>query len=93
MPGPRSALFTGIARKKSESGNGWQVFRVVYCHIKFHLCGAGSYQDKTYDATAALAVLPRAKTTAISIRVHACQIERPRYLKALSCFTVRPRCA
>jgi hypothetical protein len=33
----RSALVIGVATKVSESGSGWQVFRVHYCHIRLRL--------------------------------------------------------
>jgi hypothetical protein len=55
----------------------WQVFPMGHCHFIIHLCDVGPEREMAYDAIAAPAVLPRAKTTATSVGMHASEIERP----------------
>jgi hypothetical protein len=82
-----STLVDGLARKNSEKWQKWQVFRMVSCHFKMHLCDVEPVVEMIYEATAAPARLPFGRTTAISVCMHASEIERRRRLSALSHFT------
>src|SRR5260370_35957520 len=83
----RSTLVDGLARKNSKRWQKWQVFRMVSCHLKIHLCDVEPLVERIYEATAAPARPPFGRAPAISVRMHASEIERRRGLSALSRFT------
>ena len=60
---------------------------MAYRHFKMHLCDVEPVVEMIYEATAAPARAPFGRTSAISVRMHASEIERRRRLSALSRFT------
>jgi hypothetical protein len=79
-----STLLNGPARKNSKKRPEWQVFRMVSCHFKMHLCNVEPVVEMIYEATAAPALTPFGRSPAISVRMHTSEIERRRRLCALS---------
>ena len=68
-------LLNGPAEK---TGGKWQVFRMVSCHITMHLCDTSSVLEMVYKASAAPAGLPFGRSSAISVHMHASEIQRRR---------------
>ena len=60
---------------------------MAFRHFKMHLCDVEPVVEMIYEATAAPARAPFGRNSAISVRMHASEIERRRRLSALSRFT------
>jgi len=76
----------GLVRKNSESGDKWRFFRMAFRHFKMHLCDVEPVAEMIYEATAAPARAPFGGKSAISVHIHASEIERRRRPSALSRF-------
>jgi hypothetical protein len=81
-----STLVDGLAKRNSESGDKWRFFRMPFRHFKIHLCDVEPVWEMIYEATAAPARAPFGKKSAISVRMHASEIERRPRLTAWRCF-------
>ena len=71
-----STWVDGLARKNSESGEKWRFFRMAFRHFKVHLCDLEPVAGMIYEATAAPARAPFGRKSAISVHLHASEIER-----------------
>jgi hypothetical protein len=86
MSNLHSTPVDGLATKNSESGEKWRFFRRAFRHFKMHLCDEEAVAEMIYEATAAPARPPFEGKSAISVHLHASEIERRRRPTALSRF-------
>jgi hypothetical protein len=82
-----STLVDGLAGNNSEKWRKVALFRMVKRHFKMHLCNVKPVQEMVYGAIAAPARAPFGRSSAISVRMHASEIQRRRRLSPLSRFT------